>query len=154
MKASCLWIFSAGMLIAVAASADETPAKGDLTQLEGTWLTVSLVSDGKTLVDEKTPPKEGPTTTLVYKGNTWLVKVGNKTVATGKFKIDAAKSPKEIDIMDESGLKNEKTKLGIYEIDGDNYKFCLAPDGKPRPTEFKSKEGTGHSLGVSKREKP
>ena len=55
--------------------------------------------------------------------------------------------------MDESSVKNDKTKLGIYELDGDTYKYCLAPAGKPQPTEFSSKAGTGHSLGVSKREK-
>ena len=151
---TCLLLLSTGLLIAAAASADDASAKDDLAKLRGTWLTVSLVNDGKTLVDEKTPPKEGPATKLVYDGKTWMVKVGDKTVATGKFKIDDAKSPKDIDILDESGVKNEKTKLGIYEIDGDTYKFCLAPAGKPRPTEFTSKEGSGHSLGVSKREKP
>ena len=154
MKTGCLLILSAGLLIAAAASGDDKPAKDDLARLGGTWLTVSLVNDGKTLVDEKTQPKEGAAAKFVYEGNSWMVKVGNKTVATGTFKIDAAKSPKEIDILDESGVKNEKTKLGIYEIDGDTYKFCLAPVGKPRPTEFTSKEGSGHSLGVSKREKP
>src|SRR6266404_3247193 len=154
MKTGFLLILSTGLLIAAAVSADDAPAKDDLAKLRGTWLTVSLVNDGKTLVDEKTPPKEGPATKFAYHGNTWMVKVGNKTVATGTFKIDPAKSPKEIDILDESGVKNEKTKLGIYEIDGDTYKFCLAPAGKPRPTEFTSKPGTGHSLGVSKREKP
>jgi uncharacterized protein (TIGR03067 family) len=81
-----------------------------------------------------------------------MVKVGDKTVATGKFRIDAARSPKEIDILDDSGVKNEKTKLGIYEVDGDIYKYCIAPAGKPRPTEFSSRPGSRHSLGVSKRE--
>jgi uncharacterized protein (TIGR03067 family) len=79
--------------------------------------------------------------------------VGDKTVASGKFSIDATKRPKEIDIMDASGNKNEQTKLGIYEVDGDTYKYCLAPAGKPRPKEFVSKEGSGDSLGVMKREK-
>jgi uncharacterized protein (TIGR03067 family) len=130
------------------------PPQGNLGKLQGTWLTVSLVNDGKTLMDEKTPPKEGPATKLVYDGNKWMIKVGDKVVASGVFKIDADKKPKEIDIMDESGTKNEKTKLGIYEIDGDTYKYCLAPAGKPRPTEFTSKAGSGDSLGVMKREKP
>ncbi len=129
------------------------PSKGDLDKLRGTWLTVSLVNDGKTLVDEKAPPKIGPATKLVYDGNTWMIKVGDKTVASGAFKIDATKMPREIDIMDESGVKNDKTKLGIYELDGDTYKYCLAPAGNPRPTEFSSNAGSGHSLGVSKREK-
>ena len=49
---------------------------------------------------------------------------------------------------------DDKTKLGIYELDGDTYRYCLAPAGKPRPTEFASKEGSGHSLGASQRQKP
>ena len=104
--------------------------------------------------NERAPPKQGPTTKLVYDGNKWIIKVGDKTVATGMFKIDSTRKPKEIDIMDESGVKNDKTKLGIFELDGDTYKFCLAPEGKPRPAEFTSTAGSGHSLGVSKREKP
>jgi uncharacterized protein (TIGR03067 family) len=130
------------------------PAKTDpdLAKLQGTWATVSLVNDGKTLVDEKNPPK-GPATKLAYEGDKWLIKVDGKTVASGVFKIDSTKSPKEIDIYDESGKKNDKTILGLYEIDGDTYKFCVAPVGKPRPTKFTSEAGSGNSLGVSKREK-
>ncbi|HEX4588930.1 MAG TPA: TIGR03067 domain-containing protein [Gemmataceae bacterium] len=128
------------------------PAKDDLARLQGTWLTVSLVNDGKTLVDEKTPPKPGPVMKLVYEGDKWIIKVGNKTVAGGVFTIDSTKTPKEIDILDETGVKNAQTKLGIFEIDGDTYKYCLAPAGKPRPTAFVSKPGSGNSLGVSRRE--
>jgi uncharacterized protein (TIGR03067 family) len=127
--------------------------QSDLDKLQGTWRTVSLVSDGKTLVGENVPPPPGPATKLVYEGNRWLVKVGDKTVASGIFKIDAAKVPKEIDILDESGMKNDKTRLGIYELDGDRYRYCLAPAGKPRPPEFSSLEGSGYSLGVSERER-
>jgi uncharacterized protein (TIGR03067 family) len=134
--------------------AADRPANGYVAKLSGTWLTVSLVSNGKTLVSEKDPPKEGPVTKLAYEGNKWMVKVGDKTVAMGLFKINPTKMPKEIDIMDETGMKNDKTKLGIYELNGDTYKYCLAPAGKPRPTEFTSNEGSGHSLGISKREKP
>jgi uncharacterized protein (TIGR03067 family) len=154
MKTGYLLILSWGLLNAAAASAKDGRTKDDLDKLRGTWLTVYLVNDGKTVMDEKTPPKRGPATKLVYEGYTWMVKVGDKTVAKGTFKIDAAKSPKEIDILDESGKKNEKTKLGIYEIRGDTYKFCLAPAGKARPKEFTSKQGSEHSLGVCKREKP
>lgn len=132
----------------------ENGSKADLAKLQGTWLTVSLVNNGKTLVDESTPPKEGPATKLVYEKNNWIIKVGEKTVASGVFTIDATKTPKEIDILDESGVKYDKTKLGIHELKGDTYKYCLAPAGKPRPREFSSKPGCGHSLGVSKRAKP
>jgi uncharacterized protein (TIGR03067 family) len=152
MKAAGLAILMAGLLIASRSRAQDARAESDLEQLRGTWLTVSLVNDGKIVVDENTPPKPGPQTKLVYDGTTWTIKVGDKTVASGRFQVDAAKTPKEIDIMDETGTKNEKTKLGIYAINGDIYKFCLAPAGKPRPAEFASTAGSGHSLGVSKRD--
>jgi uncharacterized protein (TIGR03067 family) len=154
MKAVCCLIMTTGALIAADGVAEGDRSKGDLEKLCGTWLNVSLVNDGKTLVDEKALSPKGPTTNLVYDGNKWMIKVGDKTVARGVFKIDATKMPKEIDIMDESGMKNDKTKLGIYELDGDKYKYCLAQAGKPRPTEFTSKADSGHSLAVSKREKP
>lgn len=154
MKASALVILTAGVLAAAQGAEQDRPAASDLGKLSGTWLTVSLVSDGKTLVDENTPPPPGPPIKLVYEGSTWSITVGDKPVASGKLKIDATKTPKEIDILDESGVNSEKTKLGIYTVDGDTYKFCLAPAGKPRPTKFASEPGTGHSLGVSKREKP
>ena len=128
-------------------------AQSDLDKLQGSWRTISLVNDGKVLVGEKVPPQPGPATALVYERNRWLIKVGDKTVASGIFTVDASKAPKEIDVMDESGLKNGKTKLGIYELDGDRYKYCLAPAGKPRPAEFASPEGSGYSLGVSERER-
>ena len=148
MMASGL-ILTAGLLLAT-----QEPGKDDLQKLQGTWLTVSLVSEGKTVVDEKLPPKPGPVTKLIYEGNKWIVKVGDKTVATGTVKIDSTKTPKEIDILDESGAINDKSKLAIYELEGDTYKYCIAPAGKPRPTEFSAKEGSGNALIVSRREKP
>lgn len=142
-----------GLLMAVSDASDAVGSKDELTKLRGTWLTVSLVNDGKTLVDDKTPPKPGAATTLIYDGDEWKIQVGDQIVAKGKFKVDAGKMPKQIDIFDESGVPNEKTKLGIYEISGDTYRFCLAPAAKPRPADFSSKPGSGHSLGVSKRAK-
>ena len=154
MRVVCFLLFATGALLAAEGPTKDTPFRGDLDKLSGTWVTVSLVNDGKTLVDEKTPPKEASATKLVYDGNKWMIKVENKTVATGVFKIDPTRKPKQIDILDESGAKNEKTKLGIYELDGDTYKYCLAQASKPRPTEFASKAGSGNSLGIMKREKP
>jgi uncharacterized protein (TIGR03067 family) len=91
---------------------------GDLAKLSGTWLTVSIVSDGKTLVGDNIPAKEGPVTKLTYDGNKWMVIVGDKTVATGMFKVDATRTPKELDVLDESGTINDKTKRAIYELNG------------------------------------
>lgn len=141
-------ILTAGLLLVT-----PEPGRDDLQKLQGAWLTVSLVSEGKTVVDEKHPPKPGPVLKLIYEGNHWIVKVGDKTVGTGMVKIDSTKTPKEIDILDESGMMNDKAKLAIYELEGDTYKYCIGPAGKPRPTEFSAKEGSGNALIVSRREK-
>src|SRR5262249_33166823 len=119
MKIACVVILVAGLLVVGDDSDKCVPAKDDRARLSRTWLTVSLVNDGKTLVDEKTPQKSGPATKLVYEGTKWMIKVGDKTVAGGVFRIDATKLPKEIDILDETGVKNDKTKLGVYKLDGD-----------------------------------
>jgi uncharacterized protein (TIGR03067 family) len=142
-------ILAAGLLLATPDS-----QKTDLEKLQGAWLTVSLVSEGKTVVDENHPPKPGPVLKLIYEGNQWIVKVGDKIVGTGKIKIDSAKTPKEIDILDESGTINDKAKLAIYELEGDTFKYCIGPAGKPRPAEFSAREGSGNALIVSRREKP
>src|SRR5260370_21408701 len=107
MKGVCFLILTTGALMAADGPSKDDPPKGDLDKLGGTWLTVSLGNKGKTLVDEKTPPKEGPTTKLVYDGKNWLIKVGDKTVSSGGVKIDSTKKPKEIHIMDQAGMKND-----------------------------------------------
>jgi uncharacterized protein (TIGR03067 family) len=148
MTLSGFTFLTAGLLLAVQGSGP----KDDLDKLQGTWLTVSLVSEGKTVVDENLPPKPGPTTKVTYEGNQWRVTVGEKTVATGLIKVDSTKIPKELDVMDESGMINDKTKRAIYELDGDTFRYCIALAGKPRPADFSSQEGSGHALIVSRRE--
>src|SRR5689334_22418745 len=107
MRAACFLLFATGALMA-ADGLSKDARESDLDKLQGTWMTVSLVNDGKTLVDEKAPPKDGPATKLIYDGDKWKIQVGDKIVASGVFKIDPAKKPKEIDILDESGARNEK----------------------------------------------
>ena len=92
MRMTCVVLFTTGALMAADGPIKNAPAKGDLDKLQGTWLTISLVNDGRTLVDKKSPPKEGSTTKLVYNGNKWMIKVGDKIVASGVFKIDSAKT--------------------------------------------------------------
>ena len=148
MNATLLTIVAAALL---SAGADAPP--DDMTKLQGAWVTVSIVDEGKAVFDQHNPPTTGPIAKVEYEGTKWMVKVGDKTVAIGTFKLDTSKSPKELDVMDESGERNEKTKLAIYELDGDTYRYCIARAGQPRPTEFKSVAGSGHSLIVSRREK-
>src|SRR5262245_32825031 len=76
---------------------------GDMEKLQGSWITVSLINEGKTLVDEHAAPSTQPTAKVRYEGNQWRVVVGELVVASGVFRVDEAKSPRELDVLDESG---------------------------------------------------
>jgi uncharacterized protein (TIGR03067 family) len=125
------------------------PAEDDLRALQGTWMTMKLVTDGKVEIDLKEPSKEGPVSTLTYNSHKWVLKLGDQELASGTSKLDSSKTPKRIDLTHESG----QTLPGIYKLVGDEYTACIAAPGKARPTEFTSKEGSGQRLVVSKREK-
>lgn len=68
-------------------------------------------------------------------------------------KLDTSKKPKTIDTEQIVGEHKGKTIQGIYEIDGDKLRVCMATPGKERPTEFSAKAGSGNSLAVYQREK-
>jgi len=42
--------------------------------------------------------------------------------------------------MDATSTEKE-VMLGIYELDGDHYKVCFAPTGKPRPVNLDPSQG-------------
>jgi uncharacterized protein (TIGR02246 family) len=129
------------------------PAEEDLKALQGTWITMKLVSDGKVEMDLHELPKEGPVSTLTYDGHKWLLKLGAQVLASGTSKLDPSRAPKHIDLTHESGPLKGQITLGIYQLAGDEYTGCIAAPGKERPSEFSSKEGSGRRLVVNKREK-
>ena len=69
-----------------------------------------------------------------------------------KFSIDPSKKPKTIDYSINGGPLVGLTMFGIYELDGDRVKFCLATPGKERPTGFATKLDDGQTMTVWKRE--
>jgi uncharacterized protein (TIGR03067 family) len=68
-----------------------------------------------------------------------------------KMKLDAGKTPKEIDLTHHQG--GEPAWPGIYELNGDDLKICLDLEGKSRPTEFKTTSGDKRLLLILKRKK-
>jgi len=123
----------------------------DYASLTGTFRLVSGVVDGK-----RVPEDVCRKTVLVTDHNRFTVSTGAEagTSARGTFTIDPTKTPKTADSLQASGADKGKTLLGIYEIiDQDHKRACWAPVGKPRPTDFSSKPGSGHILQVWEREK-
>ena len=84
---------------------------------------------------------------LVFAGTKLTVQDGKKSM-DGSFKIDPAKKPRQIDLNLEG-----KTIEGIYAFRDGKLKICINEPGQPRPTEFKSPEGSKTVLILLKRAK-
>jgi uncharacterized protein (TIGR03067 family) len=122
--------------------------KKETNLLEGDWTMMSGTANGRVMPKEmvktgKRTAKDGETT-IMLNGQVYF---------KAKFKIDPIKKPKTIDYTMIEGPTKGKTHLGIYELDGDTVKFCFGAPDKDRPTKFESKEGSGQTLSVWKREK-
>jgi uncharacterized protein (TIGR03067 family) len=119
----------------------------DFERFEGTWKFVFLEMGGMQM-----PESSFKGARLILKGNQFTLKEATVTYG-GTFKLGLAGKVKTIDVTFTSGPETGKTTQGIYELEGDVYKVCMALVGKPRPTEFVSKPGSGHVLEILHREK-
>jgi uncharacterized protein (TIGR03067 family) len=119
---------------------------GPVTELEGEWAMVSGVMDGNPMDKSMVQWVKRST-----HGNESHVTAGPQTMLKVEFTHDPAKSPKTIDYMNLFGANKDKSQQGIYEIVGDDLKFCVAPPGKSRPAEFASTRGDGRSFTTWKR---
>ena len=123
---------------------EEAAKKSDEEQFVGTWTVVSAVKQGKPAPEE-----------AVNNFKVSFDKAGNLVFNDGNrkmeltFKLDAAKTPKEIDVTeDDKGVHQ-----GIYLLEGDSLKICTAHPPLERPTAFESPEGINMALIVLKRAK-
>ena len=144
-KAQFLIIAAIGVSLA-ADNTQDLASKKDLDGLQDSWKLVSAMRDGQALPKDKVKK-----TTIVIKDDTFLFPDSAEyaTSKEGTIKLDATTKPKQ---MNATSTEKE-VMLGIYELDGDRYKVCFAPTGKPRPSEFASKPGSGNLLQVWKRKK-
>jgi uncharacterized protein (TIGR03067 family) len=146
MTRCALLVLAAGLLVAAEDAKDDASAN-DVKKLQGAWVLSSGVDDGKKLSDDKLKGAR-----LTVMGDKHTVQEGGKTYK-GTHKLDASKKPKTIDITDTAGPFKGKTVLGIYTLDGDEFRLCYALPGKDRPTDFSAPAGSGHRSHVWKREK-
>jgi uncharacterized protein (TIGR03067 family) len=120
--------------------------KTDLDRLQGTWTILTLEMDGV-----ETPAGAPSGSKIVVKGDKFTtISMGAKY--SGTITLDAATSPKTFDLKFAAGPEKGNTSLGIYELDGDNWKICLTVTGKTRPRTFATKPGSGHALETLRRD--
>jgi uncharacterized protein (TIGR03067 family) len=138
-----------GMFLSVAADGQDDIVKVELKKLDGTWVVESILRDPR----EKYPDEGKGIQCVIQEGKVVAELSGKDKPWPGglAIKIYTAKTPRAMDLQPEGG---KDAILAIYELKGDTLRVCWGPLGKPRPTEFASKPGSGHSLVVLKREKP
>ncbi len=129
----------------------ETGAK-ELHGLQGTWTVFSSEQDG----EKRRDLDEVKKMRLTIKNDKWSLEYHNnvkdKHVAT--LKLDPTQKPKAVDLKFSEGLLTGETQMAIYELNGDNLKFCLPGESMQRPKNFDSREGiAGHWVLVLEREK-
>ena len=138
-------VVTCGFAWATAAGDEKT----DLDKFQGSWVSTEYVVDGKPWGE-----RELRTLKLTVKGNVSTFTAGDK-VSHGEYKLNAGKSPKELDILLTDGPDRGKVMLAIYEATGDRMRICLGtPGAKERPKEFASKAGQGVTLEGWKRAVP
>ena len=147
MRISLVALICAFGFAASGALADE---KGDLEKevkkFQGAWTIESNVTGGKEI-----PPGDLKGFVVTFEGDKHTLKMGDMVIQVGYQKLDPSKSPKTIDVTMTEGPNKGAVMLGIYEIDGDTLKACFDPQGKKRPTEFKSAPGSENFVIVHKR---
>jgi uncharacterized protein (TIGR03067 family) len=145
-------VFLAILALSVPILVDEPgtdDARKDAAALKGSWSMVSLTLSGRELPDRQV--SEGK---MVVEGDgittTWA---GRDSVAI--FKLDAAATPRAIDITFQDGPLKDRTVKGIYKFDGDQFVMCRsAQPERERPADFSSSAASGRILAVWRREKP
>ena len=116
--------------------------------MDGSWQLVSGVLGG-----EKLPEAFVKSAVLVLKDGKYTLK-SSFGDDSGTCKVDATKTPKELDVTGVEGPNKGKTIHTIYELDGDTLRVCYDLSGEGRPKEFQTKAGTQLFLVTYKRQKP
>src|SRR5262249_7791608 len=84
-----------------------------------------------------------------------ITKKGSGRDDDATYAIDPTTKPPTLDLTPQGGGDKGRTLRGIYQLDGDTLKVCLAhPDAKERPKELASTKDPKTALMVLKREKP
>jgi uncharacterized protein (TIGR03067 family) len=111
----------------------EALAAQDVAWLQGVWLSTGLFDDEGNL--QPLTADDPAVFTLTFTDNS-LQAAGKQGNVTASYEVDPRQRPKTLDatrIVRVTPLHF----AGIYELDGDRLRFCLAGPGEERPVTFR-----------------
>jgi uncharacterized protein (TIGR03067 family) len=139
-------------LLAPGARADQpagkdAAAKEDRANLQGSWAAVSGEQEGQPL-----PAEALKQVRVTFSGDD-VTFYPKRDKARTAFKLDAATTPRGIVLTAQEGTDKGKSVSGIYDLQGDRLKLCLAlRPGTKAPTAFAAGPESGLLLLVLRRE--
>jgi uncharacterized protein (TIGR03067 family) len=120
-------------------------AKSDLDLLQGRWSVASLEVDGESM-----PARMMADSRIEVKGDRFR-SLNMGAAYEGVVTVDGDANPKTFDLTFTKGPEKGNVNHGIFEIEGDEWKLCLATRGDARPKKFATKANSGHALQVLRR---
>ncbi|HXP63099.1 MAG TPA: TIGR03067 domain-containing protein, partial [Dongiaceae bacterium] len=112
----------------------------DLDLLQGSWRITALEVEGREMPGEMLADGR-----ITIQGDRFT-STGMGAEYTGTITLDAFAAPRRLDMHFDAGPEKGNTNFGIYELDGDRWRICLATRGAVRPSRFNSTEGGGFVL--------
>lgn len=113
---------------ALALAAEEKSAKAD-DPLAGSWEVVSMLIDGEA--------NQIGEAILTCKDGSYTLKIGDRQIEAGKYKLDAKADPKTIDLEITEGDDRGKKQVGIWKFEKEQLVLCFAfPAADKRPKAF------------------
>jgi len=145
MKLGRLLLFPCALFLCIGCGSNSA----DKDLLQGSWYQVAEQFDGKNLSVARIDATAGK---LIFQGEKYAFRSGRDTIEQGTFTVDPSKTPKTIDFISKSsGLSEGGSRLGIYDLQENGLKVCIAELNKERPTEFATTVGSGLELKTYKR---
>jgi uncharacterized protein (TIGR03067 family) len=132
-------LFTLSIAFAFLVSVEFATADDELAKLGGKWTVESFEFNGQPVDEMLAAVRE-------FKADQYSLTPKNGQTFSGTFKIDAAQTPKQIDLM-----LPDRTLRGIFEIDGTTLRLAYALEGDARPTTFESKPDSGIVLVMHKK---
>jgi uncharacterized protein (TIGR03067 family) len=133
MTIRCTFALTTALVLTTGAAAQD--AKKEQALLQGKWKAVKLEIEGKEIAANELAELK-----ISVEGDQFIGKKGAGDPEKNQMKLDPAKKPKAIDLTPLSGPSEGMTLQGIYTLDGDTLKMCLALPGANRPDAFAAGE--------------